>query len=294
MIPVSMRLGTHVSIAGGIEKAVERAKRLQCNTMQIFSRSPRGGPAPVLTDTQLAVFDRERRKADIEPLVVHCPYILNLASSKPAVRKFSLALYGEEYQRCRQLKAGYLVTHVGSHGGDGVERGIAQVVEALNRTLRGLKSVDVMLLLENTAGSGQGLGESFEQLKAMREQVERPEAVGICLDTAHLFAAGFAIHTAAGLDEMVRRCDEVIGWEHVKLVHLNDSKAAFESHVDRHWHIGQGMIGLEGMRRIVTHPRLKDVPLILETPKDTDEDDPRNLAVVRGFVPQRRTVKGTA
>lgn len=278
-----MRLGVHVSIAGGFEKAVERANRLQCNTMQMFSRSPRGGPAAAITAAQAQVFDRERRKAGIEPLAVHCPYILNLASSKPAVRKFSLALYHEEYQRCRQLGAQYLVTHVGSHGGDGVASGIAHVVDALNRTLRGLKSVEVMVLLENTAGSGQGLGESFEQLKAMREGVERPDAVGVCLDTAHLFAAGFAVHTAGGLDEMARRCGEVIGWEHVKLVHLNDSKAAFESHVDRHWHIGQGMIGLEGMRRIVTHPRLQGLPFILETPKDTDEDDPRNLATVRRF-----------
>lgn len=287
-----MRLGVHVSIAGGLEKALERANRLQCNTMQIFSRSPRGGPAPVLTEGQLQVFDRERRRLGIEPLAVHGPYIINLASSKPAVRKFSLALYGEEYQRCRRLGARYLVTHVGSHGGDGAEVGIARVVDALNRTLHGLKFVEVMVLLENTAGSGQGLGERFEQLAAMREQVEHPEAVGICLDTAHLFAAGFAIHTAAGLDEMVRQCDRVIGWEHVKLVHLNDSKAAFESHVDRHWHIGQGMIGLDGMRRIVTHPRLKDLPLILETPKDSDEADPRNLATVRGFVPRHGAVTG--
>jgi len=278
-----MRLGVHVSIAGGLQAALERAKRLDCTTMQIFSRSPRGGPAPALQRAVLQAFARERRAADITPLAVHCPYIINLASSKPAVWRFSVALYQQEVRRCVQLGAQYLVTHVGSHGGDGEDVGIKRVIDALNRTLEEALDGSVMLLLENTAGSGQGLGSTFEQLAAMRQGVKKPEAVGICLDTAHLFASGFAIHTEEGLDETLARFDRVIGWEHVKLVHLNDSKVDFNSRVDRHWHIGEGKIGLEAMRRIVTHPRLREVPLILETPKKTEEDDPRNLATVRAF-----------
>ncbi len=278
-----MRLGVHVSIAGGLQAALERAKRLDCTTMQIFSRSPRGGPAPALPRAVLQAFARERRAADITPLAVHCPYIINLASSKPAVWRFSVALYQQEVRRCVQLGAQYLVTHVGSHGGDGEDVGIKRVIDALNRTLEEALDGSVMLLLENTAGSGQGLGSTFEQLAAMRQGVKKPEAVGICLDTAHLFASGFAIHTEEGLDETLARFDRVIGWEHVKLVHLNDSKVDFNSRVDRHWHIGEGKIGLEAMRRIVTHPRLREVPLILETPKKTEGDDPRNLATVRAF-----------
>ena len=278
-----MRLGVHVSIAGGLQAALERAKRLGCTTMQIFSRSPRGGPAPALPQATLQAFARERRAADITPLAVHSPYIINLASSKPAVRRFSVTLYQQEVRRCVQIGAQYLVTHVGSHGGDGEEAGIARVIDALNRALEEAPGASVMLLLENTAGSGQGLGDTFEQLAAMRQGVRRPQAVGICLDTAHLFAAGFPIQTAQGLDDTIERFDRLIGLEHLKLMHLNDSKVDFNSRVDRHWHIGEGKIGLEAMRRIVTHRRLREVPLILETPKKTEEDDPRNLATVRAF-----------
>jgi len=138
-----------------------------------------------------------------------------------------------------------------------------------------------MILLENTAGAGQGLGETFEQLQAIREGVAQPERVGICLDTAHLFAAGFAIHTPEGLHQMWEAFARVIGVAQLKLLHLNDSKSAFNSHVDRHWHIGEGQIGREAMQRILTDPHLAGVPLILETPKKTPKDDPRNLATVR-------------
>ena len=275
-----MRVGVHVSIVGGVGEALQRAKRLACTTMQIFSRSPRGGRAPVLTKDELAEFDRIRRASDIEPLVVHGPYIINLASPDQKIWASSVALYQQEYARCTQLRANYLVTHVGSHRGHGEDAGIARVAEAVTRTLDALES-SVMVVLENTAGSGQGLGYTFEQLTAIRDGVSRRDRVGICLDTAHLFAAGFPIHTERGLEETLARFDQTVGFEHLKVIHLNDSKAAFNSHVDRHWHIGEGHIGLEAMRRIVTHPRLLDTPLILETPKQSEQDDPRNLATVR-------------
>jgi len=186
-----------------------------------------------------------------------------------------------------------LVTHVGSHRGEGEAAGIRRVSEAINRTLASLKA-DVMVLLENTAGSGQGLGYQFEQLQAIRDGVHQRERVGICLDTAHLFAAGFAIHTPEGLEETLAAFERHIGFAHLKLLHLNDSKVAFDSRVDRHWHIGEGKIGREGMRRIVRHPRLRELPMILETPKDTERDDPRNLALVRRWMaPARRAVGAT-
>jgi len=289
-----MRLGVHVSIVGGLSEALARATRLSCTTMQIFSRSPRGGPALSFTEEDLLAFHQQRRQAGIEPLIVHCPYMINLASPDRLVWAQSLALYQQEYRRCEQLGADYLVTHVGSHKGAGEDAGITRVAEALNRTLDGANG-SVMVLLENTAGSGQGLGYQFEQLAAIREQVARKERVGICLDTAHLFAAGFPIHTDEGLEETLRTFDRVLGFTHLKVMHLNDSKSAFDSHVDRHWHIGEGAIGLEAMRRIVNHPQLHTLPFILETPKKPghsgkrtrrvgEEEDRRNLATVRSLI----------
>lgn len=277
-----MRLGVHVSIEGGILEALARAKALSCSTMQIFSRSPRGGSPSPLPKRDLQRFRAARHEADIDPLIVHGPYIINLASPTRRTWGFSVRLYQEEYQRCHALQAAYLVTHVGSHRGSGEEAGISRVAEAISKTLAGLAS-PVMIVLENTAGSGQGLGYAFEQLAAMRAKASDPSRVGICLDTAHLFASGFPIHTEEGLDETLTQFDRIIGMEHLKAIHLNDSKVAFNSRVDRHEHIGRGHIGLEALRRIATHPRLPHLPFILETPKDAPEDDPRNLATVRNF-----------
>ncbi|MBI4342245.1 MAG: deoxyribonuclease IV [Candidatus Omnitrophica bacterium] len=275
-----MRLGVHVPIAGGLLEAVARAKRLDCTTMQIFSRSPRGGPAPKWPAELLERFDAERRAAGIEPLAIHGPYIINLASPDAFTWKRSVALYRDEYARATALKADYLVTHVGSHRGEGEEAGMRRVADAVSRTLDGLES-GVTILLENTAGSGQGLGYRFEQLAEIREAVTDRRRVGVCLDTAHLFAAGYAIHTGAGLDDAVASFDRTVGLKHLKLIHLNDSKAPFDSRVDRHWHVGQGHIGLDAFKRLVNHPALKDVPCILETPKSAEADDHRNLSTVR-------------
>jgi deoxyribonuclease-4 len=274
-----MRLGVHVSIAGGLPVALERARALGCTAMQIFSRSPRGGPAPVFAPGALEAFDRSRRAAGIRPLAVHAPYIINLASLERAVWDFSVRLYCEEYVRAARMGAEYLVTHVGSPKAGSPEAGVRRVTEALNRVLEAPGRT--LILLENSAGSGTALGAQFEQLAAMRHGVEDQARVGFCLDTAHLFAAGLPIHTAEGLQEVMAASDAVLGRPQVRLVHLNDSKSAFASGVDRHWHIGQGHIGLEAFRRIVNHQALRELPFILETPKDTDAADARNLSVVR-------------
>ena len=189
-----MRLGVHVSIAGGLLESVACAKRLSCTTMQIFSRSPRGGAAPSLSRAQARRFDTQRREAGIAPLAIHSPYIINLASPERLVWNRSVALFRSEYARAVQLKAEYLVTHVGSHKGRGEAVGIERITRALNITLNS-RTPTVMILLENAAGAGQGLGDQFEQLAAIRQGVRRRTHVGICLDTAHLFAAGHPIHT---------------------------------------------------------------------------------------------------
>ena len=267
-------------IAGGLHKALEWAQQIDCTTIQIFSRSPRGGSAPARSDEEVARFDAQRRVLGIEPLAVHGPYIINLASPEPAMWNQSVRLYRDEYRRVAQLQANYLVTHVGSHRGAGESGGIERVARALTDTLD-QQSPTVMILLENTAGSGQGLGYCFEHLAAMREQTSARAHVGICLDTAHLFAAGFPIHTEDGLEETLGAFDRIVGLEHLKLMHLNDSKVPFNAHVDRHWHIGQGQIGLPAFGRIVNHPRLRGLPFILETPKSTLDEDRENLSVVR-------------
>jgi len=277
-----MKLGVHVSIAGGLLEAVARAQRLACTTMQIFSRSPRGGAAPVRSAQDLASFDAARRKAGIEPLAVHAPYIINLASPQPQMWAQSFRLYREEYVRTAQLNADYLVTHVGSHRGDGEAEGIVRVAKAVTEALDS-HHADVMILLENTAGSGQGLGFNFEQLAAIRNAVRAKARVGICLDTAHLFAAGFPIHTEEGLRQTLEAFDRAVGLAHLKLIHLNDSKVPFNSRVDRHWHIGAGHIGVEAFRRLINHPRLSELPFILETPKKTEQEDERNLTTVRSL-----------
>lgn len=289
-----MRLGVHVPIAGGLLEAVARAKRLACTTMQIFSRSPRGGPATVLTDQQLRQFDRARRAAGIEPLVIHAPYIINLAAPEDRLWEQSVRLFQEEYARAIALKAAYLVTHVGSHRGAGEASGIRRVAAAIERTLAQAAARSVTILLENTAGSGQGLGFRFEQLAAIRDGVRQKTRVGVCLDTAHLFAAGFPIHTRMGLEETLAAFNRNIGRQHLKVIHLNDSKVPFGSRVDRHWHIGQGHIGLDAFRRMVTHPQLADMPLILETPKITEAEDQCNLATVRALGRMTRSRRTTS
>lgn len=278
-----MKLGVHVPIAGGFDKALAWAQQIGCTTMQLFSRSPRGGSSTALPAAAIAEFDALRRRAGIDPLAVHGPYIINLASPEPAMWKRSAALYRDEYARTLQLGAQYLVTHVGSHKGHGVDEGIARVAEALNRALEG-QAGGAMILLENTAGAGQGIGDQFEQLAAIRAGVDDRARVGICLDTAHLFAAGHPIHTQEGLRSTLEAFDRAVGLERLKLIHLNDSKAPFGARVDRHWHIGRGHIGLEAFGRIVNHPALAEVPMILETPKSSPREDARNLATVRKLV----------
>ena len=255
--------------------------------MQIFSRSPRGGRPPALVPEVVAGFTAQRRAAGIEPLAVHAPYVMNLASPDPRQWAQSRALYEAEYARAAALSAQFLVTHVGSHRGAGEAGGIARVAQAIQVALAGTQA-DTLILLENTAGAGQGLGYRFEQLAAIRDATAQAGRVGVCLDTAHLFAAGYPIHTAAGLDEVVAGFDRAVGLSHLRLIHLNDSKVPFGSRVDRHWHIGEGEIGRAAFARLVAHPALKDVPFILETPKQTEADDQRNLATVRALARRSR------
>ncbi len=275
-----MKLGVHVSIAGHIYEAVDRAAELGCNTFQIFSRNPRGWDATKLDPKDAEEFKRRRKEKNITPVVVHIPYLINLCSPEEGLWRRSVNAYIEDIKRADMLGTEYFVTHIGSHKGKGEEYGISRFSTGMNEAIEKAKP-HLTILLENTAGSGDWLGYKFEHLKAIIDKIKDKKKVGICLDTAHTFESGYDIKTKAGLDATLEKIDSIVGLDRIKVIHLNDSKAAFGSNVDRHWHIGKGEIGIGGMRLIVNHPKLKNLPFILETPKKDPKDDPANLATVR-------------
>jgi apurinic endonuclease (APN1) len=277
------RIGVHVSIAGKIWESLERAKALGCNAMQIFSRNPRSWQASEFDPSDIENFKKLKRDYDIAPVAVHIPYIINLATPVDGLYKRSIVAYIEDIARADVLGAEYVVTHLGSHVGTGEDSGIKRFSAALNQIINKTRS-KTMILLENTAGSGSCIGYKFEHIKRMIDQLDRPERVGICLDTAHTFEAGYDIKTKAGLEKTLKDFDKLVGLDKIKVVHFNDSLSVFSSHVDRHQHIGKGNIGLQAMGRIINHPKLKNAAFILETPKMTDKDDKRNLAVVRKLI----------
>ncbi len=275
-----MRIGVHVSIAGHIYESLDRAHTLGCNTMQIFSRNPRGWQISKIPEADVKEFSRLKIKYDINPVVVHIPYLINLATPDDKLYKKSIEAYIEDVKRADILGAEYFVTHLGSHVGSGEDNGIERFSNALNEIIRRAK-LKTMILLENTAGWGDGIGYRFEHLKRIIESQAHPADIGVCLDTAHTFAAGYNIREKAGLEETLKSFDKLLGLERIKVVHFNDSLSEFDSHVDRHQHIGKGRIGLAAMGRIISHPKLKNAAFIMETPKESDKDDKRNIATAK-------------
>ncbi len=277
-----MQLGVHVSIAGQLADAVDRAVALGCNTMQIFARNPRGWAAPPLAPAVSDEFCRRRQATKLGPVVVHAPYLFNIASPEERLWRDSITQMAQDVQRSDQCGADFYVLHLGSHRGEGEAAGVERVATALQQVLERAKP-QLVLLLENSAGAGHCVGGRFEQIAAILATLKAPKRVGMCLDSAHTFTSGYDLRTPAVVDATLKQLDRLVGVAQVRVVHLNDSKAAFGTNVDRHWHIGEGHIGLAGLRAFVTHPLLRDKPLILETPKESAADDPRNLAAVRAF-----------
>jgi len=277
------RIGVHVSIAGKIWESLERAKALGCNTMQIFSRNPRGWQAAELDSSDIENFKRLKKEYDIAPVAIHIPYIINLATPNDGLYKRSIIAYIEDVNRADVLGAEYFITHLGSHVDTGEDRGIKRFGSALNQIINKARP-KTTILLENTAGSGSCIGYRFEHIKRIIDQLDHPERVGVCLDTAHTFESGYDIKTKSGLAKTLREFDKLVGLNKIKVVHFNDSLSPIGSHVDRHEHIGKGYIGKEAMGRIINHPKLKTAAFIMETPKKTDKDDKRNLTVVRKLI----------
>jgi deoxyribonuclease-4 len=269
-----MILGKHVSIAGGLDKSFKRAANIGCNSMQIFVKSPRRWKMREVEAEEMKAFKAEKKKYNIAPVVVHAAYLINLASPKDELWKKSISALKSEYERCARLGAEYLIFHPGSHTGSGLEIGIKRIAEALNKILGEVKS-ETMILLENTAGAGTSIGEDFSQLKSILEAVDHPERLGVCIDSCHAYTAKYNLAEENGLEDLINDFDNVIGLEHLKVFHLNDSKYDCCTNKDEHAHIGKGKIGSKAFKRLINHSELKDKVFILETPwfNDQKEDD---------------------
>lgn len=274
-------MGLHISISGGLHKAVDRAKDRGCDIFQIFSQSPRSWNSKSISEDEAREFASSFKKSGLALAVDHMPYLPNLASSKEDVHEKSIDALTSELMRCQMLRIPYLVSHLGSHLGAGWDEGYKRIVEAVDTSLSQADN-GVILLLENTAGTKNSMGSSLEEIATIIDAFDtlRPR-LGICLDTCHLFAAGYELRTPEGLQATLNQFQELIGLERLMLLHINDCRGAMGSHLDRHEHIGLGQIGENGFRLILRHPSLKDLPMVLETPVDSRRNDVANLQAAR-------------
>lgn len=277
------RLGVHTSIAGGVHLSIERAKELGCNTVQIFSHNPRQWLVREIPTDSILQFKELQKSYDINPVFIHTSYLINLAASDNGILEKSIELLIQEMDIADLLEADYVILHTGSASQDSEEVGRKRAIEALKRVAR-KKEWKSKLLLENTAGERGDISSDIKDIAEIIDGVGAPLLGGVCIDTCHAFAAGYDLTNEQGLSELVKEIETYIGLDNVKLIHLNDSKKGHSSHVDRHEHIGHGGIGKEGLRRFINHPAFKNIPLILETPKKSEADDPRNLKIVRGLL----------
>lgn len=277
-----MKVGVHVSIAGSLELAFDRAVEKGCDTFQIFTRNPRGWKFKDLSDETIVRFvEKSKDTSSVSPVFDHMPYLPNLASPRDVVYVKSVSALADELGRCDQLGIPYLVTHLGSHLGKGRESGFKRIINGINLALKEAEDCGVMLLLENTAGTKNSMGSSFDDLRQILDNVFLQSRVGVCFDTSHAFAAGYDFRTPDAVDETLRDFDDLVGLDRLRLLHLNDSMGDLGSCVDRHEHIGLGFIGEEGFKAILRHKTLKGLPMILETPEDERRNDFGNLAKVR-------------
>ena len=273
----------HTGIAGGLHNALLRAQEIGAEAVQIFSRNPRGWKAKPLDAEEVEHFKRVRSATGVSPVVIHANYLINLAAADEAVREKSVASFREEVERGLALGADYLVVHPGSARGACEADAIRTCAESLRAACAGLELGTFRILLENTAGQGECIGHRFEHLREITALCPGLD-LGVCLDTAHAFTAGYDIREEEGLSAALDSLERNVGLGSVLAVHFNDSKAAYNSRVDRHWHIGQGHIGAEALRRVAAHPRLAHAAFLLETPSDETCDDACNLAALRSFV----------
>ena len=282
-------LGAHMSIAGGVYNCFDHGEHFKCTTIQIFTKNASQWRAKPLTETEIDKFKERQKQTKISPVVAHDSYLINLGSNNKALLQKSREAFLVEMQRCELLEIPYLVTHPGSHTGAGEEAGLKTIADSLSWLHHKLPEAKVMICLETTAGQGTNLGYRFEQIANIIELSDSPERLGVCLDTCHIFAAGYDIRTERAYKKTMREFDSVIGLKRLKVIHFNDSKKELGSRVDRHEHIGKGFIGVEPFGFFMNDRRLAKIPKILETPKGDDSSaDDRNLAILRKLVREEK------
>jgi deoxyribonuclease-4 len=280
-----MRLGAHESISGGLHRAFDRARSATCDAVQIFVKSNRSWAVKPLTEGEIAQFKARAEETGIQPVVAHTSYLLNLGTPDEALWTRSRDMLITELERCEALGVGWLVLHPGSHVGSEEGVGLARVAQGLGEVHAATPGFRAQILLETTAGQGDSLGHTFEQLARIIELAPQRERLGVCLDTCHVFAAGYELRTAEGYAATMEAFERAIGLERLKALHLNDSMGELGERKDRHEHIGKGHIGLEGFRNVLNDPRLVELPGLLETPKGEElEEDRENLRVLRSLV----------
>jgi deoxyribonuclease IV len=275
-------LGAHMSIGGGVQMSIERARSIECTAMQIFVKNNMQWFARPLTGQEIRSFLKHSQRHELMSIFAHANYLINLAATNPQFHANSLRSLSEELIRADQLKLPFLVLHPGAHLGEGEEAGLEKIIESIDSVFSGIPKIKTRIALETTAGQGSCLGSKFEQLGYIIGRVREPERLCVCLDTAHIFAAGYNIGSESAVRTTFREFDRVIGRDRLVAIHVNDSKTARGSHVDRHQHIGKGEIGLEAFRFIMRDRRFREIPKVLETPKGKDlAEDVQNLKTLR-------------
>ncbi len=280
-----MLVGAHMSCSGGVSTAFERARSIGIPTMQIFTKNQNRWQQKPTPPEEIARWFEMQRETGVSPVISHAAYLINLGTPDDALWEKSIAAMIDELGRAEELAILGVVLHPGGHMGSGEEAGLARIAAGLDRCHAATAGYKTLTLLEGTAGQGTHLGYRFEQLRGMLDRVKEPERVAFCLDTCHLFAAGYDLRTPETYETTMRECDAQIGLERVRCFHFNDSKKGLGSRVDRHENIGQGELGLEAFRLILNDPRLVNVPKILETEKSEDmHEDVENLRVLKSLM----------
>jgi len=289
--PVSLRLGAHMSISGGLHKALLEGESYGCDIVQLFSKSSQQWAARPITDQELALWKQTRAATKAQPALVHDSYLINLATPDDLAWAKAKRAFADELQRADRLQVPYLVTHPGAHMGRGTTFGVARVSAALNEILSENPGLQTQVLLETTAGQGSSLGARFEELRDILAGLTGPNRVSICIDTCHIFAAGYDIRTAQSYAQTFAQFAEVLGWQALSAFHVNDSQKPLGSRIDRHAHLGRGQIGLEAFRLLLNDSHVRGLPMSLETPKETPHADAINLAILRELDGKKRLSK---
>ena len=280
-----MQFGAHESIAGGVFNAIDRGVKATCDNIQMFNKSNSQWRAKKITSDELEKYFAAIEETGVTVATSHSSYLINIASPDKELNERSYRALKEEMERCEMLKIPNLVMHPGSHVGTGEDAGIQAIIKNLNKLFSELKDNNVTLLLETTAGQGSNLGYTFEQLAEMIDGVEDKSQIGVCLDTCHVFAAGYPISDPKDYKKTMKQFDDIIGLDRLRIIHANDSKKEFGSKRDRHEHIGEGHIGIEAFRNFVNDKKLSKIPMIIETPKGDDlVEDVENLKRLRSLV----------